>query len=450
MSASEHGLVPPSDSESYTPVSGLAVTALILAGLGAVVLASLWIGARLSGQPAVQPIWLLPPTAALAMALVARWRIRHSEGTQTGDRIASSALWIALLSLLCYGAYLFATELAIRNQAQGYSEAWFTKAGKPPLMAGFLDTLNPAQRANVNPEDEKAIRERFPRETHQYEITELVRFLQRAGDQFEATPRGLKGWEQLQEGGYKVDQVFQIRTPEGQFDVLLPVVGRDLPELGGRQWQVLAGRSEIRGRDTTALGRILLDAQFEGKRALEKWTEHINSKQLFDAFLDTVPLGERAKYEGKKDAPEFQKFLAGDFIRVDGNVPSAEERKKIAENLLQVNALNINPGNNANPVGPPQARFVGDRLFIEHLAEVRQLNGPPLVAHITMEVDGDELNQELRQLRQGNWKDLKLLPPNDRGTQEIDRFPKRAYRVVSVDLRPKDPRLGGGPQPMGQ
>jgi hypothetical protein len=432
----------PGEGDRYTPVSALAVAALIVSSVGALVIAGMYIAAQVSGKPAYQPLLLLPMLLGLGLALAAKWQIRNSEGARTGAGFASSALWLCLIVGGVYLIYIVTLELAIRDQARKFTNEWAKKVATGPVELAFLDVLSPAQRASVDEKDIAAIRQRFATELHPFKINEIVRLLQRAGSNYELVPMGLKNWE-LIEGGLLVQQIYELRTPEGRFEVLLPVYGRDIPELGGRQWLVQLRAADIRNRQTTSLGRLALDMQYETRRFLFDWAEKINRGKLFDAFLDTLPMNQRASFKGKTDAPEFQKFKDGAFIYQDGEPLPPEAQKKAAENVLRPFSLDLSPGTAQAQAGPPLIEFRDDGVWLIVLIEVKQGdNVYPIPSYITVELQGDEMIAEILKMRKSDWRQLPILPPVTRdSTQEADRFPNRGFRIVNINLKPSEPRL---------
>jgi hypothetical protein len=192
--------------------------------------------------------------------------------------------------------------------------------------------------------------------------------------------------------------------------------------------------------------------QYESRRFLHEWTEKVNKGQLFEAFLETLPMDQRATFKDKKDAPEFQRFKDGSFLLEDGKPMTEEARKKAAEEALRPFALNLMPGTATAQAGPPMVDY-GDRaIWIINLIEVNQSTvAQPIVAYITIELQGDDMVAEINKLRSGDWKQFPILPPVQRdSTQESDRFPNRSFRMVNINLRPSEPRLVNPMAPGGR
>jgi len=439
----EHsGRILPVEGEGYKPISGLAIAAFVASIVGAIAVTGMFIASRLSGKPTYQPLLLLPALIGLALAIAARWQIRSSDGTRLGIRFANAAIWIAVVFGVSYLTHIVVIELAIRNQARQFTEAWVKKVATGPIETAFLDVLLPAQRNSFQPNDIDKIRQRFGSEMHPFRINEIVRMLQRAGKNYELTPRGLKEWD-LMDGGLAVKQLFDLRTPEGKYELILPVYGRDIPELGGRQWLLQLKGADIKDRQTTSLGRLILDVQVESHLFLYQWVDEINRGKLFDAFLKTLPVADRAKFKDRNDAPEFTQFKNGGIVLQDGQPLDETARKKAAEEIFRPNGINVAPGSATNPVGPPTVDLSTDKVRLLHLVEI---NDPstviPITAYITTELQGDEIVNNFRELQARDWKQNPILPPvNENSAREADRFPNRTFRIVDINLRPSEPRL---------
>src|SRR2546423_1111077 len=93
------------EAAGYRPASGVAVAAVAVAGVTALTVLGVWVTAKVRGRPIL--VWQLLPVAAVgvALAVVARWKLRRVEGTRTGQGLATAALWVSLLALGGYGAY---------------------------------------------------------------------------------------------------------------------------------------------------------------------------------------------------------------------------------------------------------------------------------------------------------------------------------------------------------
>ncbi len=435
----------PDEAVAYAPVAPLAVAAIGITGLSALVIAGMWLAARQNAKPIFQPALLLPPLFGLILAYIAFRQIRGADGTRSGRGMATIAFWLALLTMLFYGAYLFAVDLAIRNQASQFTMSWLAKAATEPLESSFVLCLEPATRASMDEKDIKGLHERFDSEIAAYGNNDMYRMIRRAEANYEARLKGIREWN-LADGGYAVSQIFEYRSPEGKFDLLLGTFGRDTPALGGRTWQVVIRKAALAARETTVFGRLMLDLQVEARKNIVEWSHMINSGQMHEAFIESLPLAQRQAFRDRKDSAEERLFQSGSLILVDGKAPTDEQRKKYANQLT----MNVFPGSLAHSVGPPMIEFSPDAVRLRHHVEIKVADVEvPVVAYIDTIVQGDELVAELLRLR--NDKDWQKQPTaEDRpGVLEIDRFPKRGFRIIAVDVKPTEKRLAGSTGPRG-
>ncbi len=435
----------PDEAVAYAPVAPLAVAAIGITSLSALVIAGMWLAARQTSKPNFQPALLLAPLVGLILACIAFRQVRAADGTKSGRGMATVAFWLALLTILIYGTYLFTIDLVIRNQASQFTMGWLAKAATEPLESSFVLCLEPATRASMDEKDIKGLHERFSSELAAYGNNDLYRMIRRGGTNYEAHLKGVREWG-LADGGYAVSQIFEYRSPEGKFDLLLGTFGRDTPALGGRTWQVVIRKCDLAARETTVLGRLILDLQVEARKNIFDWGNMFNSGQMHDVFIESLPLAQRDAFRNRRDSAEEKQFLSGSLILVDGKGPTDEQRKKYA-NLL---AVNVSPGSVTHRVGAPMIEFLPDAVRLRHHIEIKVADvEDPVVAYVDTIVQGDELVAEL--LRLGNDKDWQKQPTEqDRpGVLEIDRFPKRGYRTVAIDVKPTEKRLSGSPGPGG-
>src|SRR5262249_30346034 len=160
-----------STERDYRPVSGLAIAALGLAAVFAVLVLAVGGGAMFTGSPFILDFWLLLlPISGGALAVVALWQIRVSEGTRAGGTLATVALWLSLLFGLGYAAYALATYFAVRSQAEtfllgadaGPDTGFLVKlTDRNKVNAAFLLTRPPDERSSANADNQKALEEQF-------------------------------------------------------------------------------------------------------------------------------------------------------------------------------------------------------------------------------------------------------------------------------------------------
>jgi hypothetical protein len=290
----------------YRPLSALAVAGFGLAVLFAVVIAGMGVMALRTGKPLLIGWMLVVAIAAAGLSLAGQIQVRRSEGTRAGLQLARWGWWLSLVFGLGYGAYLAATELAVRQQAREFSENWFDKLASGDKAQAFLWTLSPSQRQGDNPRDLRRIYTRYlldskhekgfwPRFLEQ----PIVRMIEQGGADARLEYLGVEGWH-YEAGGYLVEQNFRLKTPEGVYDFRLPVWGGESPnpkpDYEGRQWYVylrepLAGQT----RELTPLGTSVQALRLSAGRFVETWGRLLREGRIEEAFLMTLdPAAQRA------------------------------------------------------------------------------------------------------------------------------------------------------------
>src|SRR5262245_35052291 len=114
------GPMPTTETEArdYRPLSGWAVASVLAAAVYVIVVVVGGGIALYTWSPYLLPLWTLAlPVAGMALAAVALFHIRHSEGTRAGVPLARASLWTCLLLGLIYLSFYAATFLAVRRQA---------------------------------------------------------------------------------------------------------------------------------------------------------------------------------------------------------------------------------------------------------------------------------------------------------------------------------------------
>jgi hypothetical protein len=233
------------DAAPYVPVSWMAVAAISVAAAFAVTLLALGLVAFTSKKPLLEDWLLVPPVIAIVLSFAARRVIRNSEGTRTGENLANTAWWLALVLGLCYVAYWAAFDFAIRRDARGEAKKWtdlLAKGAEEDLDDAFLRTVEPGKRQGISKTDTYALRTRFRDERLSFRNSDLLKLAQRNKGELEFTP-GAVTW------AYKpgtIDCVLQgtVKCPEGTFPIVLPLKGVDGVTGtegggGGRQWTIL-------------------------------------------------------------------------------------------------------------------------------------------------------------------------------------------------------------------
>ncbi|HEY1377299.1 MAG TPA: hypothetical protein VGF55_10920 [Gemmataceae bacterium] len=403
------------EAAGYRPVSGVAVAAAAVAGISAVAVLGVWATAKVRGRPILVKELLPLAAVGVALAVVARWQLRRIGNARTGHGLASAALWVSLLALGGYGAYYFATDLAVRQQARKTADDFFTLMadGKPEMA--FRLTRPPSQQADLP--DAERVRARFgSTDLYAFNQADLPRTFRTWPDKVRFQFTGER--ERVDEAdGFQVELNYVLRTPEGQFDVGITTRGFDDRITGGREWQVLFQRTGLRqDRQLTKLGRLCLELQAEcARRFLPKWNQEL-----------------------VKEKPE----AIAAIVRKEGQVLPAGERDKVAEELHRPGAVNIFPGAGpTRPPGLPTILFSPDAVRLVQVVEADAPTVAPNVpAWLTIRLAGDELVKEMLRLAGPGWEQQPLLPIMTYDP-ELRNYEFR-FVPEELNLRPSQPRIG--------
>jgi hypothetical protein len=230
------------DATPYVPVAWLAVVAISVAGAFAVTLLALAVAAFTNKKPLLEDWLLALPAITIVLSFAARRVIRNSEGTRAGENLAVYAWWIALVLGLCYVAYLFAIDFAIRRDARGEATRWvdlIAKGTDDDLIRAFLRALPPGARQGVSPDDKYQIQARFRDELLIFRHCDLVKLAVRNKGEFEFTAGGVT-WTP-RPGAVECVLNGTVKCPEGTFPMTINLRGADATAEGGgggRQWMI--------------------------------------------------------------------------------------------------------------------------------------------------------------------------------------------------------------------
>ncbi|HLW65014.1 MAG TPA: hypothetical protein VKS79_06795 [Gemmataceae bacterium] len=276
------------DPARYQPLSLLAVAAVLVSGVLALVIVVLTGAGLYCRKPILEPVLILLALGGAILALAARWHIANSEGTRAGTGLAKAALWISVIGGLCYGAYFGGNYFAIRNQANEVAlKYWFEPLKDGKHEEAYYYTIDPAQRQNMTPRDVAA---RFGDNLQKFRQQELIGVLDRAKQEAQIEPRGMESWSK-ESVGYIVNLKYLVTTREGEFDVLLSLVGSDSKELQRREWFIQKSRELIQGRRLTTYGRLLIETQINADQFIREWlASKAASGREEERYLDTLPI----------------------------------------------------------------------------------------------------------------------------------------------------------------
>ncbi|HTU17957.1 MAG TPA: stage II sporulation protein M [Gemmataceae bacterium] len=327
----EVGTVAPPVTETYRPLSLLA-----LAGFGIAVIYALvvLIGAAVAlfnHIPWLMPSWtFLLPVAALVLCWAARLRIDGSEGTLSGLAFAAWGMRLAIVVGLTYTAYYGATFFAVRGKAVDCADSFFEYLKKGQTDQAFLLTqgipikdMESADRRNMlearfNAPEGAASVGKLTR----FRQAQVVRYIEMGGAETNIALQGVSKWEHDKDG-YRVVLRYHIHTPLGDFDTSLATFGRDSKpgEPKGGQWQVDLTGSEMvippQAMKRTPHGEEVLQKLRMAEQLASSWAEKIDTQQWAAAYLDTLRSSERAGLSKQELRKGLEKLVSGELIRID-------------------------------------------------------------------------------------------------------------------------------------
>jgi hypothetical protein len=354
----EPATVPEPEPEPYRPVSLLAVAAF---GLAAVYSALVLFGglfAMLNRSPWLLPWWTFAlPLLAAGAALIARFQIRRSEGTQSGLALTS---WTFVLSLVVgfviYGPYYLATYIRVRWQAQAFAENWLKSVAEGKTEEAFFETTRPPRRIVRTPDDpnDTAAMRRMLELVHNttadptrrgaftsFSASEFVRLLQAAGPNAKIEAAGVKDWD-YEKGGYSVTLAYRVTTDLASFPIQVKVLSS---ESGGRQWQVLVEETGIEGGQApyesyTDKGKQLRAQNQVAEVLANDWIQALNAGYLDRVYSSTLSANKRLQYQSYP-----VRFALGSVLAADeAGLEHLEARRKMGQTVEDGGLIRIKDG----------------------------------------------------------------------------------------------------------
>ncbi len=300
--------------ESYRPVAGFAIAGLIVASLFAVGISAGALVGLVYGVPLLLPWLLVIPAGGAVLSLVAQRQIRNSEGTRSGLALARVGLWLSVLFGLGYAAYITATILAVRQQAEDFlldsDKGFFAKLKAQETNAAFLLTRLPDQRADVDPADDEKMQRQFGRDLMAFATSSLVRFVRQGGKKAQIDLQGIAN-STYREGGYWVEADVNVETP----DVTVPyrLVVRSRETKTGRKWYVDWTRVPEQAHDVqlTAQGQAVMELIQSSHRVAQNWlrTLTVSTGKAAHALTAKVGFDER-RIPTEKSREEIRRWLS--------------------------------------------------------------------------------------------------------------------------------------------
>jgi hypothetical protein len=274
--------VRPQADESYRPLAGLAIAGFVFGGGFALVVVVTSAVALIRGEPLTLAPWFyLLAIGGLALSLAARWQIAASEGTRAGAGLARWGLWLSILFGLGYGTYEFTTRLAVRRQAEDYlldpDKGLFAQLKRPE---GLQAAFRLSQRPDIRPGEDESVPEPLMDEFMRFENHNLVRFFHQAGPRAEVEVNSFRK-VQYKEGGYWVELVLDIKTPDEI--ALFPITVRSQDNTGAeREWYVDWKRTPPHPMSGTVTdhGRAKHLARARSHELVEEWCQWLKDGEV--------------------------------------------------------------------------------------------------------------------------------------------------------------------------
>lgn len=236
------------DSTPYVPVSWMAVSAAVVTGIFVILLVILGAWALWDKKPLLIDKIFIFPVIGVVLSFAARRMIRNSEGTRTGESLASAAWWGSVVAGLSYGSYYLAIDYSVRRDAVIDVERWVNNilADDPAdpthrnLNAAFLSQLDPKRREDFRPESapfETMFRDQYLT----FKQSDIVRLAHRNRGECKLEQGGIRDWIEKPDG---VECTFTgvLRCSEGLFPLLIPMKGVEAgtsAKTPGRKWVIV-------------------------------------------------------------------------------------------------------------------------------------------------------------------------------------------------------------------
>lgn len=321
----------PLSSESYRPLSLLALAGFGLAVLYALVVVIGAAAALFNRIPWLMPNWtFLLPVAALVVCWAARTRIRDSEGTLSGLAFTTWGFRLTIVIGLTYAAYYGFTFFAVRLQATECADRFFEQIEQGHLEQAFLMSQGILAKNADSDDLRNTLQSRFnnplgpPGSAGPFSLfrqMHFVRFLEMAGPRAKIVFRGVNDWG-YEKGGYRVVLKYHVITDLGEFDVSVETFGRDPKpdEPKGLKWEVrLAQGATDMLPDSwrpTPLGEELVKKKSRtAQEFASAWMAKVNQQQWDEAYLDTLKPSERPR--AREAHPGATALASRQLIRLD-------------------------------------------------------------------------------------------------------------------------------------
>jgi hypothetical protein len=287
----------PRSDDVYRPLSSIAVVAFALAVVYVLLLGVFGILCLINRQPLFLSPWtLLIPAAAFALAVAAGQHLRYSEGTRSGEALVTWAKRLSIAGLLYLAVYV-AIYVSVQQQASTYVENWFKLIKNDDLYEAFKETRKPEERAGL---DRASMRVRFGtfggrRGMLDMFFTSDLAHLLKNRDDVTVSSLGVRELD-YDQGGYRVQLVYHISAPEGEYDWL--VTARSTDARQGRMWNISLGEADTRLASKprlTPLGMIFQQWRQNGQKFSHEVIGQRSSGDVVSFYLSSCTPAERTQ-----------------------------------------------------------------------------------------------------------------------------------------------------------
>jgi hypothetical protein len=297
------------DGPEYRALSLAAITGFALAVLFAAVLA-LFAVVAWHTETALGMRWdvLLVPFAAAVVSALGWLRVRQSEGTKAGAKLAVAGIVVSLIAGGSYGAYVVAAWLAMGQTASEFAVEWMNKIREEKIDEAFRDTLPPENRprSKDGPRLHQELELRFNAgrdgsfrgDLTGFENGDIVRTVNHgrtpeAGADTQVLARGVKSVSPVP-AGFTAEVIVEVRTPERDVEFLVTANGA-VGEDGRRQWFIQrSGTGPLRVVKDHDLGARTTELKNSSAAFVMNWVALVGAGQVDEAYLQTQPPERRA------------------------------------------------------------------------------------------------------------------------------------------------------------
>ncbi|MGL4420060.1 MAG: hypothetical protein ACRCZF_05295, partial [Gemmataceae bacterium] len=261
---------PASDGTTYAPYAVLAIAAMAVTAFFVLLMTILALMAVISKQRFFEPMLLALPAVGLVLAYAGRRQVINSEGARDGLRLCTIAWWCAILGGCGYGAYLFAVQFSIQNDAiRGFND-WAKNLKEVDsfdqkniaVYRLFIGASMPDQQPNYKTNDVDTMWKVQKSQALGIRQSDIVQLGNRNRESLQVIPGGLENWEQTPIG-LNCRTTARFICDEGEFEARFGLVNKVVDSQP--RWQVIVNPSgNITSARVTPYGQTIRETQIAG------------------------------------------------------------------------------------------------------------------------------------------------------------------------------------------